>query len=87
MQVCLQLIIIGVSISQKYKDLDISNFYMIGDNPPVDIKGANQSGFISFLVRTGVFNGEENDQEDPAKYVVKNAFEAVNTILKTENII
>jgi len=29
----------------------ISNFYMIGDNPKSDIKGANAQGWISILVR------------------------------------
>jgi len=29
----------------------ISNFYMIGDNPKSDIKGANDHNWISILVR------------------------------------
>jgi ribonucleotide monophosphatase NagD (HAD superfamily) len=44
---------------------------MIGDNPKSDIRGANSAGWSSILVRTGVFKGE-NDEEDPAKYVVDN---------------
>lgn len=59
---------------------------MVGDNPPVDIKGANESGINSVLVRTGVFQGGENDIENPAKYVVKDVSEAVNMILNLEQI-
>jgi ribonucleotide monophosphatase NagD (HAD superfamily) len=57
---------------------------MIGDNPPVDIKGANDSGFVSVLVRTGVFNEGENDLENPAKYVVNDVNDAVDLILRLE---
>ena len=59
---------------------------MVGDNPAVDIKGANDSGLVSILVRTGVFNGGENDIENPAKFVVKDVFEAVNLITSLESI-
>ncbi len=59
---------------------------MIGDNPPVDIQGANNSGFISILVRTGVFTGELNHEKYPAKYVVDNVGEAVRLIEKLEKI-
>lgn len=37
------------------------NFYMIGDNPNSDIKGANDAGWTSIMTRTGVFKGKEND--------------------------
>lgn len=60
---------------------------MIGDNPPVDIKGANDAGFNSILVRTGVFQGGENDIENPAKYVVKDVNEAVNLICDKERLV
>lgn len=56
---------------QTLTDLPIGNIYMIGDNPKSDIRGANSAGWSSILVRTGVFKGE-NDEEDPAKYVVDN---------------
>ena len=37
--------------------VEISKFYMIGDNPDSDIDGANRRGekWVSILVRTGVF--------------------------------
>eukprot|EP00258_Populus_trichocarpa_P049722 XP_024465741.1 uncharacterized CDP-alcohol phosphatidyltransferase class-I family protein C22A12.08c isoform X4 [Populus trichocarpa] len=42
--------------------------YMIGDNPSVDVKGAQQAGhpWFSILTRTGVFRGKHNHAEFPA---------------------
>ena len=68
------------------KDIQATNIYMIGDNPPVDIKGANDSSLISILVRTGVFEGSNNDAENPAKFIVNDVKEAVELILNHENI-
>jgi len=39
------------------------------------------------MIRTGLFQGGENDEEHPAKYVVKDVGEALNLILKKEGII
>ena len=38
-------------------DVEISNFYMIGDNPRGDIKGPNMRGarWNSILVQTGIY--------------------------------
>ncbi|OMO81061.1 HAD-superfamily hydrolase, subfamily IIA, CECR5 [Corchorus olitorius] len=62
--------------------------YMIGDNPSVDIKGAQQTGhpWFSILTRTGVFRGNDNDAEFPADLVVDTVEEAVDFILKRECI-
>lgn len=61
---------------------------MIGDNPSVDIKGAQQAGrpWFSILTRTGVFRGKENDLEYPADMVVDTVEEAVDFILEKENV-
>jgi ribonucleotide monophosphatase NagD (HAD superfamily) len=59
---------------------------MIGDNPAVDVKGANNSDLVSILVRTGVFEGGENDLENPAKYVVNDVGQAVNLIIGLEGL-
>ncbi|KAL2227798.1 UNVERIFIED_CONTAM: putative CDP-alcohol phosphatidyltransferase class-I family protein [Sesamum indicum] len=42
--------------------------YMIGDNPLVDVKGAQQAGYpwFSILTRTGVFRQRENHTQYPA---------------------
>ncbi len=50
---------------------------MIGDNPLTDVRGANSAGWESILVRTGVFQGGENSEDEKAKYVVQGILEAV----------
>jgi HAD superfamily hydrolase (TIGR01456 family) len=62
----------------------IDKFYMIGDNPCGDIRGANNAGWDSILVRTGLFHEGENDLKDPAKYVVENFKAAIDLIFKQE---
>lgn len=71
-----------------YQFLQLKRFYGIGDNPNSDIKGANQAGrqWTSILVRTGIFNGENNDALNPAKYVVNNVHDAVQQIFKVESV-
>jgi HAD superfamily hydrolase (TIGR01456 family) len=62
-----------------------SNVYMIGDNPASDIVGGNMYGWNTCLVRTGVFQGGDNDTENPANFgVFKNVLEAVQTAIKKE---
>ena len=63
----------------------IGKFYMIGDNPAVDILGANVNGYHSILVKTGVFKGNnDNCKEYPAKTVCNNIGDAINYIIQTE---
>lgn len=62
-----------------------SNVYMIGDNPASDIIGGNMYGWNTCLVRTGVFQGGENDEENPASFgVFVNVLEAVKTAMQKE---
>ncbi|CCG83025.1 Putative uncharacterized protein [Taphrina deformans PYCC 5710] len=64
--------------------------YMVGDNKLSDIQGANDFGWDSILVRTGVFDGtpEEGRSGDvPAKYCVADVQEAVEMVLLKEGII
>ncbi|KAK4184819.1 Cat eye syndrome critical region protein 5 [Podospora australis] len=61
------------------------NIYMIGDNPASDIVGGNMYGWNTCLVRTGVFQGGENDEENPANFgVFANVWEAVTTACRKE---
>ncbi|KAJ9621336.1 hypothetical protein H2203_007388 [Taxawa tesnikishii (nom. ined.)] len=61
------------------------NIYMIGDNPQSDIVGGNMYGWNTCLVRTGVFQGGENDEHNPANFgVFPNVLEAVKTAVKKE---
>ncbi|KAI3852082.1 hypothetical protein MKW98_020081 [Papaver atlanticum] len=64
----------------------LTSLYMIGDNPAVDIKGAQQAGhpWFSVLTRTGIFRGNENHEEYPADLVVDTVEDAVNYILDKE---
>lgn len=61
------------------------NIYMIGDNPASDITGGNMYGWNTCLVRTGVYQAEGNDNENPANFgVFNNVLEAVQAALKKE---
>lgn len=61
------------------------NIYMVGDNPASDIVGGNMYGWNTCLVRTGVFQGGDNDEQNPASFgVFKNVLEAVTAALKKE---
>lgn len=61
------------------------NIYMIGDNPQSDIVGGNMYGWNTCLVRTGVFQGGENDEHNPANFgVFPNVLEAVKAAVRKE---
>ncbi|KAK7744274.1 hypothetical protein SLS62_010301 [Diatrype stigma] len=61
------------------------NIYMIGDNPASDIIGGNMYGWNTCLVRTGVFQGGDNDENNPANFgVFPNVLEAVQTALRKQ---
>jgi len=61
------------------------NIYMIGDNPASDIIGGNMYGWNTCLVRTGVFQGGENDEDNPASFgVFANVWEAVTAACRKE---
>ncbi|VBB76887.1 Putative protein of unknown function [Podospora comata] len=61
------------------------NIYMIGDNPASDIVGGNMYGWNTCLVRTGVFQGGENDEENPANFgVFANVWEAVTAACRKQ---
>lgn len=67
---------------------EMDRVYAIGDNPTSDVRGANNAGghFRSILVRTGCFQGGENDPIDPAWRVCDNVLEAVRLILAEEGV-
>lgn len=74
---------------QKIK---LSRFYMIGDNPLSDIAGANAKGWVSILVRTGIYRDDaptsenSNDTRHPATHVVDNVLDAIKLIYKLEKL-
>ncbi|KAK4130036.1 HAD-superfamily hydrolase [Trichocladium antarcticum] len=62
-----------------------ANVYMIGDNPASDIIGGNMYGWNTCLVRTGVFQGGDNDEENPANFgVFTNVWDAVTAACRKE---
>jgi len=61
------------------------NIYMVGDNPQSDIVGGNMYGWNTCLVRTGVYQGEGNDKENPASFgVFPNVLDVVKAALRKE---
>jgi len=68
-------------------EFDISHFYMIGDNPEGDIRGANMNGWQSILVKTGLFKGPNNDPHDPATFVKEDILESIKFILEREGVV
>ena len=70
------------------RNIDITNYYMIGDNPKGDIFGANSAGIRSILVKSGIYQGDRfklRDEEMPWMEV-DNMYEAVSKILEAEII-
>jgi HAD superfamily hydrolase (TIGR01456 family) len=65
-------------------DPPFQRLFMVGDNPSADIRGANNAGgaWESVLVRTGVFQGGENDENDPGMHVVDGVEQAVDIVLE-----
>jgi ribonucleotide monophosphatase NagD (HAD superfamily) len=49
--------------SAQRQGFEISEYYMVGDNPSGDVKGANDMGWTSILVKTGNF-GPDIDADD-----------------------
>ncbi|XP_073066469.1 mitochondrial hydrolase YKR070W-like [Primulina eburnea] len=68
------------------EQIPFKTFYMIGDNPSVDIRGAKEAGhpWFSILTRTGVFKGTKHILY-PADMVVDTVEEAVDYILRRES--
>jgi len=61
------------------------NVYMIGDNPASDIIGGNMYGWNTCLVRTGVFQGGDNDENNPASFgVFPTVLQAVQTAIQKQ---
>lgn len=56
----------------KNSKLEISNYYMIGDNPSSDIVGGNNMDWITILVRSGVWKGSELTKKNAPDYIVNN---------------
>ena len=58
---------------------------MIGDNPFGDIRGANEKGWTSILVRSGVYDGVSKPAFEPT-YTVDDMSAAYDLIKKENNL-
>lgn len=64
--------------SKRFIEGDLETIFMVGDNPASDIMGANNYGWYSLLVRTGVFRDEDLPSiVAPPKKILDNVQEAV----------
>lgn len=79
---------VGPAIPTPAMATPITQFYGIGDNPKADIRGANNAGphWSSVLVRTGVFQGADNDPEDIADHVTDTLATALDIIFEKHSI-
>ena len=71
--------------------VDITEIYMIGDNPSGDIDGANRmgKGWNSILVHTGIYKPEARSKLNPDQvptYEVADMTAAVRKILEIEKL-
>lgn len=67
-------------VLQRWSDKHIDEIYMVGDNQHSDIRGANDYGWKSVLVRTGVYQDGDPMITNPT-FVCDDVLDAVNTAL------
>lgn len=77
----------GLNVTPQ--NLPFAKIYMVGDNPASDIKGANDNGWESLLLRTGVFKDEDWDvaAAHPTGGVFNNVYDSVRDTLKINGYI
>ncbi|KAK6463306.1 HAD-like domain-containing protein [Scheffersomyces coipomensis] len=77
------------NLGESPRSSPFDKIYMIGDNPESDIKGGNENGLETALVRTGVFRDEEYDSivAKPTVGVFDDVYESVTTILEKHEVI
>lgn len=77
-----------VFAQKQWPEIEISQFYMLGDNPETDILGGNRSKMQTVLVKTGVYNDGNKeilqDYERKPTYIVQDFFEAIHLIAEKE---
>jgi HAD superfamily hydrolase (TIGR01456 family) len=77
---------LGVKPTEKL----FEKVYMVGDNPQSDIKGGNDYGWETILVKTGVYkNGDferNHNLAKPTLGIFDNVWDGVNTALKVNGI-
>ncbi|CAD6960916.1 unnamed protein product [Tilletia controversa] len=69
-------------VDREWTAEERANVWMIGDNPAADIKGANDWGFSSALVRTGVYRDVEGPPAHRPTVLVDDVEQAVKAAMK-----
>lgn len=77
------------SLNEQPKNSPFKKIYMVGDNPASDIKGANDHGWESLLLRTGVYKDDDWNSiiAKPTSGVHDNILESVKYALHENRII
>eukprot|EP01089_Gocevia_fonbrunei_P003552 TRINITY_DN1353_c0_g1_i6.p1 TRINITY_DN1353_c0_g1~~TRINITY_DN1353_c0_g1_i6.p1 ORF type:complete len:341 (-),score=27.37 TRINITY_DN1353_c0_g1_i6:2109-3131(-) len=71
------------------KNISISRYYGLGDNPCSDIAGANRAGWTSILVKSGNIGdhgSDKSNKEFEPTFVCEHVEDAIELILKRENL-
>jgi ribonucleotide monophosphatase NagD (HAD superfamily) len=71
-------------------NVELSEIYMVGDNPAADIQAANEVGWKSILVESGVYQSNDDKQREEQKFdqmkrathIVKDFDAAIDLIYK-----
>lgn len=69
---------LGTPVSES----PFTDVFMVGDNPASDIIGAQNYGWSSFLVKTGVYREGDNLKHVKPTHIVKDVRVAVETVLE-----
>lgn len=76
-------------LNEKPKNSPFKKIYMVGDNPASDIQGANDNGWESLLLRTGVYRDEDWDTivAKPSAGVHDNVLDSIRFALQQNKIL
>ena len=74
---------VGVEIKRESSPFE--TVFMVGDNPASDITGAQNYGWSSCLVRTGVYTDGDDLGNLKPTMIVDDVYEAVDAVLKATN--
>ncbi|KAG2735591.1 hypothetical protein G9P44_001805 [Scheffersomyces stipitis] len=77
------------NLGSEPKNSPFKSIFMVGDNPASDIKGANDNGWESILVRTGVYDNEDLSTiiAQPTVGVFDDVYASVEAVLKSQKIL
>lgn len=71
-------------LNQEPKSSPFDKIYMVGDNPASDIQGANDNGWDSLLLRTGVYRDGDNLTTKPSVGIFDNVLLGVKYVVENQ---